>query len=196
VEDFFHGAVNGALRNQNIQTDEGVEFYLGRLLADFSRTDDGDCPFEESLAFRLARGFEADEPEKSRIFRRLGDVALYVAGFFSDVLNRSPVDVDYYIDMGEVAYDRVALSFGRFPGRAVAPLYKELAAQFAALVDVLAEVSEHHSLTTSTGTLRLYEKWLRTDSERIARLLTAKGILPSRRPSGGSGGSGGGSGRD
>jgi len=48
------------------------------------------------------------------------------------------------------------------------------------LVDVLAEVSEHHALTSNTGVLRLYEKWLRTDSERLARMLHARGVLPSR----------------
>lgn len=180
VEDFFRDAITGALRNQNVETADEVEFYLGHLLAAFARTDESDCPFDAPLAFRLAQALEAGEPEKTLAFRRLGDVALYVSGFFSDCLNRSLVDVDYYIDMGEAAYDRVASAYDRLPGASIAFMYRELAAQFAALVDVLAEVSEHHALTSNSGVLRLYEKWLRTDSERLARLLQSRGVVPVR----------------
>jgi len=179
-DEFFRDAVVGALRNQNIQAAEEVECYLGQLLAGFARTNPVDCPFEEPLAFRLARALEADHPARTQIFRRLGDVALFVSGFFSDALNASPIDEGYYIAMGEAAYGEVAVACSRFPTGTREGVFQELAEQFAALVDVLAEVSEHHAMTSNQGLLRMYEKWLRTDSKRLARQLHAQGLIPTR----------------
>ena len=178
VEEFFHDAIAGALRNQNIETRDEVGYYLGKLLANFARVD-GEDPFGQPLALILAEAVEAAPAERLRILRRMGDVALYVSGFFSDALNRSLVDVGYYIDMGGSAYELVAVGYRDWPsGETFELLYSDLAEQFAALVEVLAEVSEHHSMTTNQGILRLYEKWLRTNSARLARKLSAQGVLP------------------
>jgi hypothetical protein len=181
IEEFFHDALTGALRNQRVRARDEVVFYLGHLLAAFTRYDRADDPLGRPLALLLAEASNAEAMERLRILRRLGDAALYVAGFFADALNRSLVDVDYYIDMGGAAYDHVADHYGRWPaGEAPHALYREMAEQFSALVDVLAEVAEHHSLASNAGILRLYERWLRTDSDRLARKLSAKGVIPSR----------------
>lgn len=183
IEDFFHDAVTGALRNQRVRTrDEvAVSHYLGNLLAAFTRYDPAQDPLDRPLALLLADASGAETLERLRLLRRLGDAALYVAGFFSDALSRSLVDVDYYIGMGGAAYANVADQYGRWRARDGAEaLYRDLAAQFAALVDVLAEVAETHSLASNAGIVRLYERWLRTDSDRLARKLSAQGVIPVR----------------
>ncbi|MDX5398674.1 MAG: hypothetical protein LPK92_02955, partial [Actinomycetes bacterium] len=60
----------------------------------------------------------------------------------------------------------------------VAGLYEELAAKFGAIVDLLNEVSERVSLTSQQGVVRLYERFLKTGSSRMARLLAEEGVIP------------------
>ena len=40
--------------------------------------------------------------------RSVGDQSLFITGFFADSLNRSLVDVDFYIHLGELAYRSLA----------------------------------------------------------------------------------------
>jgi hypothetical protein len=96
--------------------------------------------------------------------------------FFSDSLNRSLVDVDYYIQLGGSAYGSLAR---QAPGDTFGDVFDELSEKFGDFVDVLSEVSERTSMTSNTDLLRLYEKWLRTGSRRSGDLLAARGIVPN-----------------
>jgi hypothetical protein len=109
----------------------------------------------------------------------VGDRSLFISGFFGDSLNRSLVDVDYYIQLGECAYGCLA----RQQREAMGEVFDELAEKFTAFVDVLGEVSERTSLTSNRDLMRLYERWLRTGSARSARVLASKGIVPHAQPS-------------
>ena len=55
-----------------------------------------------------AEAYEAQPPIRTKLFRRIGDVSLYVGGFFQQSLSRKVVDVDYYIEVGGRAYGLVA----------------------------------------------------------------------------------------
>jgi hypothetical protein len=113
---------------------------------------------------------------QSLLFRQVGDVSLYMAGFFQDSLSRKLVDVDYYIDMGGTAYQQVVTRTSEDTLRA---LYGELSEKFGRFVDVLAEISDKTSVRTEKDLLRLYELWVRTGSERAAKALQDAGINPS-----------------
>ena len=45
-------------------------------------------------------------PAQRASLKQIGDVSLFVSGFFSDSLRRKLVDVDYYVSIGGVAYQR------------------------------------------------------------------------------------------
>ena len=107
--------------------------------------------------------------------KEIGDVSLFVSGFFSDSLKRKLVDVDYYATIGGFAYS--ALS--RYESDTFSPVFAELAENFAAFVDVLTEVSERTSCTSNSDLLRLYEKWLKTGSPRSGQLLVEQGVVPN-----------------
>ena len=47
-------------------------------------------------------------------------------------------------------------------------------------MDVLADISDRTSLASATEVMRLYEKWLRTGSERDGQRLVERGILPNQ----------------
>jgi hypothetical protein len=107
--------------------------------------------------------------------RSVGDQSLFISGFFSDSLNRSLVDVDYYIHLGGYAYRSLA----RRGDNTLGDVFDELSDKFANFVDVLGEVSERTSLSSNADVLRLYEKWLRTGSRRSGDLLASRGIVPN-----------------
>lgn len=184
-QEYFRELVTEALGRQKIYTQPETEVYLVNLLNQFITTDRLYSPDisgnggskKEVLALMLKEALEQPLPrQQSVLFRQLGDVSLYVAGFFQDSLNRKLVDVDYYIEMGGSAYKQVALLT---PEELLKALYLELAEKFSAFVDVLAAVSDKTSPRTEKDILRLYELWIRTGSERAAKALQDAGIQPN-----------------
>lgn len=182
-QDYFRELVTEALGKQKLTTPPEIEFYLVNLLHQFMKTDrlysrgpQGGVR-DEPLAMMIKEALEQTQPHaQSALFRHIGDVSLYVAGFFQDSLNRKLVDVDYYIDMGGTAYRQVAV---RADEEMMKLLYGELSEKFGSLVDVLAEVSDRTAQRTEKNILRLYELWIRTRSERAAKALQEAGILPN-----------------
>ena len=67
---------------------------------------------------------------------------------------------------------------GRREAAVFSELYNELARKFAKLVEVLNEVSEGMS-GADQSMLRLYDRWLKTGSDRMHRILVEKGIVPN-----------------
>jgi hypothetical protein len=94
---------------------------------------------------------------------------------FSESLTRSLVDIDYAIAMGSRAYDALGDVAERH-GRGHRSLWDELSEKFSQLVEVLNEVSERTLASSNAGLLRIYEKWVKTGSARIATLLSEHGV--------------------
>ena len=140
--------------------------------------------FAMTLALMLADAAGAPSAEERNMaLRRLGDVALFVAGFMAGCLDRSPVGINYYVRMGGGAYHCLPLALpASTRGRAIAPVYAELSARFVGLVDVLSEVRHVAGASRDRDILRLYELWLTTGSQRAARLLRLLGIEPNQQP--------------
>jgi hypothetical protein len=72
------------------------------------------------------------------MLRRLGDIALFIAGMFSPSLKRKVVGVDYYINMGGGAYDWLSDSLASTGDRSLDwKTFRELAENFQDMVFVL-----------------------------------------------------------
>jgi len=139
-------------------------------------------PGDEPLAFLHKRAIEAAFPERVKLLKDLGDVALYVAGFFADFIERSLVDIDYYVSMGCNAYGSLSEIVGaRRHGEAFAQIYRQLARRFSQFVDLLTEIAERTrtGIDDHVALLKLYDRWARTKSQRIHKLLLDKGLLPT-----------------
>ena len=179
AQEWFREMVSETLSHRNVRIQEVTEFYLVNLLASFLEKErlfveeaDGSL-HAEPLAMILLRALSAERRLRSQGLRRLGDTALFVSGFFGDSLARSPVDVDYYISMGERAYGALR---DTERGAGLEALYGELAERFATFVDLFAEIAEMSQLRSNRGLLRLYERFLLTRSERVAQLLRERGV--------------------
>ena len=185
VRDFFRESVHQAVDNQGVQADDHTVHYVVNLLTLFTRADelyaDGAAGRGlPALAHMLREAVDAeDAAEQERGLQRLGDMALFIAGFFPDALARRPVDVDYYIRMGGGAYGTLAERVRRSPRRGVfGKVFEELGEKFDRFVDVIGEVSDAGRVHSPADTLRIYEVWMKTGSERLRRKLGELGIVP------------------
>lgn len=184
VREFFREALHTALGHQHLHVQDHTEHYIVNLLAMFSHTEalfepDTERSQLKPLAILLAEAVEAgDSRQRFRMLQRMGDVALFVAGFMAGGLARRPVDVDYHIAMGGRAYATLAMAPYHGAQRALGCVFEELARKFQPLVDALNEISEDAAKNSPRDVLRLYDIWHRTGSKRAHRLLLKLGIRP------------------
>jgi hypothetical protein len=173
--EYFKELVDAALQHQHVDAGELTSHYVVNLLADFVRPAASDpARPDEPLALRLARArARVGEAQRAEL-RAVGDTSLFLTGFFSDSFNRRAVDIDYYIALGGYAYGSLGRSALHF-----SEVFAELATKFVAFVDVLSEVSERTAVASNADLLRLYERWLRTRSQRDGDRLVGRGIVPN-----------------
>ena len=185
LKDYFRSSIEGVISKQGVEVDLHATHYVVNLLTLFSRSeelyqDDGETYGLRPLALMLADAAVAPSAtERNYSLQRIGDVALFIAGFFADSLVSKPVDIDYYIHMGGNAYGSLSEEVrGTYRGHTFANTYKELAINFQILVDVLNEVRDDARQESDVDLLRTYEIWLKTGSRRAKRLLRQHGVVP------------------
>jgi hypothetical protein len=185
LREFFHDSVQAALRKQRVDVDDHTEHYVVNILTMFARSEELYEATPEGvrlkpLAHMLADACAASSPQqRDDALRRLGDVSLFVAGFFAQSFARKLVDIDYHIAMGGRAYGTLADNLrGSIRGQAFAAVFLELAQKFQRLVDVLNDVAEMAHTHTDKDILRLYEIWMKTGSPRAFAILQRLGVAP------------------
>ena len=188
LREFFRDAFHAASERQKLEIEEQSEQYVVNLLTMFSRAD---ALYEKTpeglrirpLAHMLAEALEAPTAGvRQRALQRLGDVSLFIAGFFARSFARKLIDIDYHIAMGGNAYGSLADSMQRSASSRVSgAIYAELAQNFQRLVDALNEISEMSYVHSDADILRLYEIWMKTGSARAHGLLNRLGVRPVRQ---------------
>jgi hypothetical protein len=184
LQDYFRSTIDEVLLRQRVDVDPHAAHYVVNLLTLYSRSDelyedDGDCYGIRPLALMMVDATEAETVEqRNTILQRIGDVALFVSGFFADSLATKAVDIDYYIHMGGNAYGSLSDEVrGRIRGNAFSSIYGELASKFQVLVDVLNEIKEGPR-QKDANLLRTYDVWLKTGSRRAMNILKQNGVVP------------------
>jgi hypothetical protein len=174
--DYFRGLVCESLSRQKMKVNVHTEYYLVTLLARYGRMDE-DFAQESSraMAIRLAQALQAGGTERWTRLRELGDHSLFFCGFFSDSFNRRLVDVDYCAAIGQQSYSAMA----GMTGSHIPEVFCDLSRKFIRFADILADVCSQTTITSGQSTLRIYERWLRTGSQRDARFLRERGIAPN-----------------
>jgi len=185
LRDYFRASIEDVVEKQGVEVDPHATHYVVNLMTLFSRSeelyeDDGETYGLRPLALMLADAADAPSVEvRTQYLQRIGDVALFISGFFMESLATKAVDVDYYIHMGENAYGSLSEEIrGTFRGNAFAHVYRELATKFQILIDVLNEVRDSARADSDLNVLRTYEVWLKTGSRRAGKLLREQGIVP------------------
>ena len=185
LRDYFRSSMDEVIARQGVQVDPHAAHYVVNLMTLFSRSealyeDHGESYGIRPLALMLADAADAPSPRhRTNSLQRIGDVALFIAGFFIESLANRAVDVDYYIYMGENAYGSLSEEVrGTVRGNAFADIYRELAEKFPVLIDVLNEVRDGARKESDLDLLRTYEIWLKTGSRRAEAILRQQGIVP------------------
>ena len=108
------------------------------------------------------------------LLKKLGDTSLYMSGFLGDSLKYKIIDVDYYADIGCVAYQRLSKSI---QDCSFQELYMEFATEFIKFMDLLTFFSHKSKLQNNTDLLRLYDKYIKTGSRLAKEVLETKGLI-------------------
>jgi len=185
LREFFRDSLQGALARQHLAVEDQTEHYVVNLLTLFARSEALYERTPEGMRLRplvvlLCEAFEAPSvEERNRALQRLGDVSLFVAGFFAHGFAARLIDIDYHVAMGGRAYASLAHATSRGKGRVLGAVFAELAEKFQPMVDALNEVSETAYTHSDRDILRLYEIWLKTGSARCYGLLKRLGVDPT-----------------
>jgi hypothetical protein len=185
LREFFRDSLHDALAHQRVAVEDQTEHYVVNLLTLFARSEalydrTPDGMRLKPLVVLMSEALEApSSDQRNRGLQRLGDVSLFVAGFFSRGFARKLIDIDYHIAMGGRAYGALAGLLARGRGRVLGQVFSELAEKFQPMVDALNEISESSQPHTDEDILRLYEQWLKTGSPRSYRLLKDLGVDPT-----------------
>jgi hypothetical protein len=182
LTEYFRQELHGALAHQRVAVEDQTEHYVVNMLTLFARAEQLHQGMPEGrrlspLAQMLAAAVEAPTAaEREHALQRLGDVSLFMAGFFAHGFARRLVDIDYHIAMGGRAYGTLASSLAHGPRRVLATVFAELASKFQPIVDALGEISDSARVWSQRDVLRLYEIWLKTGSVRARRVLGDLGV--------------------
>jgi hypothetical protein len=190
ITEYFQEVIADAIRVRREDATEAAASYLVSLLCSFTHPEDeAGSAFNRPLTFRLHDALGAPPGERFLRLRALGDHALYTLGFFGGHIEQKGVDRGYVSGVGATAYTHAAAmlrtraqtaSQGR--GRAPDVLY-ELAAKFDRFAAILADVADGTlacGARDERSVVKLYERWLKTGSARLAEELGARGIVPTR----------------
>jgi len=183
--DYFRTSIDDVVARQGVELDPHTTHYVVNMMTLFSRSeefyeDDGETFGLKPLALMLVDATDAPNAEqRSQILQRIGDVALFISGFFVESLANKAVDIDYYIYMGTNAYGSLSEETRRrFRGNAFADVFRELASNFQILTDVLHEVRDSARPESDANLLRTYEIWRKTGSRRAEDILRQQGVVP------------------
>src|SRR5262249_25277941 len=121
--EYFKELVETAMDHQQLAVHDFTAFYLVNLLTGFVQLDRTRSANDEPLCARLAVAVQASGSRQRDGLREVGDLSLFISGYFSDSLTRSLVDVDYYIQLGEHAYGCLA----KQGDRTLSDVFEELA---------------------------------------------------------------------
>jgi hypothetical protein len=183
IESFFHESIVDSVSSQNVDICEETIVYVTRLLCRYARSEqlfehDEDGVQMKPLAVLYCNAASAQDDKLRRDYlRKLGDLALFVSGWFARNLERRRVGVGYYVQMGESAYDWLSeCRGGSVRSRVFAHIFQDLAAHFSELRNVISEIHMSVGVRSDSDLLGLYELWQQSGSSRAAERLRSEGI--------------------
>lgn len=169
-----------AERAEHVQPplDDDTYWYLGALLERFMRSDrlfsyQQGTHALRPLALLYGEALEApNERQRCLLLRQLGDMALFLGALFPERYLKRGIRQEYFVGMGGGAYDYLAGN-----ARGNQHVYAQLASAFVTLLDLIADACRRTNRTPAeSDVLTLYERWVRTRDERLARQLRRLGI--------------------
>jgi hypothetical protein len=184
AQDFFRSLVEEVKSSGGFDTSESSEIYVVGLLTEAAQSPTALAETDQPFTERLAQAMNAPGEERFERFRRLGDNALFVTGFFATQLETRGVAPNYVAAVGQRAYGSAASILRRHsPSQHV---FDELAGNFTTFVALLRHIADSlftASVKSDMGVIELYERWHRSRSGVLTKALLELGVLPTKGPS-------------
>lgn len=191
VSNFFEEVVDEAMKARRVSASDGARSYVVALLVDLAKPGSPiERTLERPLTLLLDEALHTPElGERFERLRTLGDGVLYSSGFFADHFEARGVDTSYLIGIGRTAYDGAGSLIRTRSSRSLddeasgLDIFDELSRGFASFVEVIGEVANAtvaSGVATSRGLIRLYERWLKTRSDKLADALSSHGFVAPR----------------
>lgn len=169
AEAYFKELLCDALDIENIKLQQLTQNYIVELLSKSIIQEEF-----PALAFMFFSAQEGDRLQRHVAYRRLGDTALFVSGFFKKYVENTVVGLPYYIDMGSAAYIQASrlTTFG-------SPIYQELGNKFRHLVEVMIHMAEQTTLASNENIDSLLSRYdLEFNSKILYNKLITQKIVP------------------
>lgn len=184
VESFFHESVSDSVSSQNVDVCDETVVYLTHLLTRYVHSDqlfkqnDEEGMQIEPLAVLYCNAAGARDLQTRRDYlNKLGDLALFLSGWFAHNLERRRVGVRYYVQMGECAYEWLSeCRTATVRDRVFSRIFEDLATHFNEMRDVISDIHMSVEMRSDSDLLGLYELWQRSGSTRAADKLRSEGI--------------------
>lgn len=182
-EEYFNKLVEEGIAQRRLKTIPQTKTYLVRMLQHYLDTknlfeteyDESGNRRPQTLAEMYLVASNAETISvRVELLKKLGDRALYISGFFGDSLDRKMVDIEYYANMGGVAYSTLA---NIVKEDTLSRIYSIFSKQFIEFVDVLTLISQKSMIQNNQSILRLYDRYLKTGSEMAREKLVEMGVL-------------------
>ena len=178
---FFKDVVEEAFTRCQLKAGLYVRIYLVDILKHYlfvgnlyNKKDSSGRKTRETLAETLLTVNKMKPKERFEKLKSLADSSLYISGFFSDSFQRKIIDIDYYIDIGRLAYQTLAQDVEE---DTFSKLYNEISNQFIDLVDVLSFISQKAEMTDRENLLRIMDVYTKTHSSLREEILVEKGVF-------------------
>ena len=183
--EYFTEVINEGMEKTKFYPSQLARFYLIEIMEQFLSTEnlfekkEKNSDNEENLstgtlAEMLLVATNQKQGIRINLLKKLGDTSLYISGFLGDSLKYKIVDVDYYADIGCVAYQRLSKAI---KDNSFQELYMEFATEFIKFMDLLTFFSHKSNLQNNTDLLRLYDKYIKTGSRLAKEVLETKGLI-------------------
>src|SRR3989344_1919671 len=176
LEYFLKQKLDEVLRKNKIETTDTAQFYVWNLLLrpPIAEIDRKRAILPLAITYSQAQSMGIGSRQSVEDFKLVGDVCLLVAGFWWNSLAKSLVDVDYFIGLGRSAYDNVSRT-----NSDLSEVLGELSGCFQEVTNALTEmsISLNMAKTSDSDIFRMYEVWIHTHNEILARILAERGVI-------------------
>ena len=178
---FFEKLVEEAFDERGLKTDPYMKIYVVDILKYYlfvenlyDQKDSVGRRSRKPLAEILLSTDKMGTKQRLEKLKKLADSSLYISGFFSDSFQRKIIDIDYYVDIGKLAYNSLAHGVEE---DLFSELYREISNQFMTLVDALSFISQKAEITDKKNLLRTMDVYAKTGSSLREKDLAEKGVF-------------------
>ena len=128
------------------------------------------------LALEFLESLEVNGQIQQNQLRDIGDKCLLFSGLFPEHAEKKRVSINYFVELGQHAYDRVAVLLQQ--QSSLAKLYVLLEKHFVELMDTLQSLRELGNPEYELSLLHAEELFRQTKSRHAQKILTENNISP------------------